>query len=296
MPGKPRESRGASDLPAVRALLGEPPRVVAGVTFLPPSALDPLLWGTSHEPDELIARACAQLHLDFVFLPGKESWAARAARRVTAAGIAAFWAVDGPFARAADDLGWGEALRLTVAEPSSLLGSLDDGVAAALAEVHRGTAAGAAAIVVAEDLSGASGPLVPPDFVNETLVSRLARIVGEASTAGLPAAIHSDGDVRAHLSAFARAGFSAVHMGGLGETAFVRMLRDARTRGLRTIGGIEGEALRAGSIAAIRAGTRASLFAVAGDLLVADDGSISSPEEFSAFASAVAAARGDTSD
>ena len=287
------ESVRPTELPAVRALRGRPDRPVTGVSFLPVTALDPLIWGTTHEADELVARVCEQLKLDFAFVPSWEDWAPRLTRRLGMLGVAAFWVVDGVFSRVVSDLGWSDALRLTAANPEELLGPLDDALESTLAELRMGHAANADAIVIAEDLAGADGPLIAPDFVNDALVPRMARAVRAAGDAGLVSIIHSDGDVRAYLAGFARAGFAGAHIGGLGESAFVRMLRDARSQGLRTLGGIEGEALRAGVPAAVRAGTQASLFAVAGDLLIADDGSITTPEEFAAFVSAVATARGE---
>jgi len=287
------ESTRPSELPAAQALYSRSSQPVVGVSFLPLGALDPLVWGTSHETDELVSRACEQLKLDFAFVPSWEEWAPRLSRRLGMLGVAAFWVVDGPFSRVVADVGWSDALRLTAVKPLELLEPLDEAVEATLRELRRGRSSKAGAIVVAEDLAGADGPLISPDFVNDALVPRLERIAGEAADLGLPSVIHSDGDVRAYLGAFARAGFAGVHVGGLGESAFVRILRDARVHGLRTVGGIEGEALRAGIPASVRAGTQASLFAVAGDLLIADDGSITTPEEFAAFAAAVAAARGD---
>jgi len=131
-----------------------------------------------------------------------------------------------------------------------------------------------------------------PDFVHEELMPRIAPIASEFRRLDLPAIFHSDGDIRVFFPGIARAGFSATHVGGLGEDGFVRLLRDARQHGLRVLGGIEGDALRQSIPAAIRAGVQAALFAAPGDVLVADDGSIASAEDLAAFVSAVEAARG----
>ena len=69
------------------------------------------------------------------------------------------------------------------------------------------------------------------------------------------------------------------------------MFTAARHAGLQVLGGIEGEALRAGKPAAIAAGTRAAILAQAGGLLLADDGGITTAEELAALVEAFAAAR-----
>lgn len=279
---------------AVRALRGATQDVAFGVSFLPTRAIDPMRWGVSHEPEVLLATVCAQLHLDFVFVSASEPWSQRAVGLLRESRTASFWVVDGPLGSVASSLGWGETLRRTVTGIDRLAPLMDQALEVALSQVGVGIAVGASAVVVAEDLAGSSGPLVSPDFANEELVPRLARAARAAEAHGLPAVLHCDGDSRAFLAGAARAGFSAVHVGGVGGEAFVRIMREARARGMRIVGGIEGDALRAGAPAAVRAGTQASLFALVGDLLVADDGSISTPEEFSAFVSALEAARGES--
>ena len=288
------DSRSPQTFLAVRALRGESDEVALGVSFLPLSAIDPMRWGVEHEPEALLAAVCAQLRLDFVFVSGSEPWSGHAVDRLEGTGTAAFWSVDGPLGRVASSIGWGETLRLTASHPERLAPMLDRALANALSEIGEGVAATAAGIVIAEDLAGSSGPLISPDFANDELVPRLARMVRLTEDHGLPAIMHCDGDVRVFLSGVSRAGFSAIHAGGFGEEAFVRIVRDARTFGLRIIGGIEGSALREGVPAAVRAGTQAALFALAGDLLISDDGSISAPGELSAFMAALSAARGES--
>lgn len=275
----------------MRALVGDTAELVIGLTFAPLAALAAMRWGHRDEPGDLLPAAVTALELDFAFVPAAEPWAERAVEGVIEAGAAPLWVVDGAFANAVSVHGWTEALRLTVADPYALGPALDEGAARAVSETLRGLAAGAAGVVVAQDLAGAHGPLMAPDFVHEELLPRAAAVVVETSRVELPAVFHSDGDIRVFLSGIARTGFSAVHVGGVGEDGFVRLLRDARQHGLRIIGGIEGEALRQSLPAAIRAGTQAALFAAPGDLLVADDGSISNAQDLAAFVSAVEAAR-----
>jgi hypothetical protein len=277
---------------AVRALKGEQAGLVVGMTFVPIGALESMRWGKRDDPGSLLPAAVAAAGLDFAFVSAKDPWAERTLEGILESGAAPLWVVDGALANAFAVHGWTEALRLTAADSAALTPALDEGAALAVSEALRGLAAGAAGVVVAEDLAGAQGPLVAPDFANEELLPRAASIVVEASRVQLPSIFHSDGDIRVFLPGIARAGFSAVHGGGMGDDAFVRMLRDARAHNLRVIGGIEGVALRKSVPSAIRAGVQAALFAAPGDLLVADDGSIATSEELSAFLSAVGAARG----
>ncbi len=287
------EQHSPCELCAVRALNGERAGLVVGMTFVPLAALEAMRWGGQGEPGSLLPAAVAALGLDFAFVPAAEPWAERSLEGLLEAGAAPLWVVDGPFSNAVTVHGWTEALRLTIADPDTLGAALDEGAARSLAETLRGLAAGAAGIVVAQDLAGAHGPLMAPDFVHEELMPRVAPIASEFRRLDLPAIFHSDGDIRVFFPGIARAGFSAIHVGGLGEDGFVRLLRDARQHGLRVLGGIEGEALRHSIPAAIRAGIQAALFAAPGDVLVADDGSITSAEDLAAFVSAIEAARGE---
>jgi hypothetical protein len=279
----------------VQALKGEDAGLVTGLTFAPTAALEAMRWGHREEPGSLLPAAVQALGLDFAFVPAEEPWAERSVEGILAVGAAPLWVVDGPFANAVAVHGWTEALRLTVADPEALGAALDEGAGRAISETLRGLSAGAAGTVVADDLASERGPLMAPDFVHEELLPRMGAIVAETSRVELPTIFHSDGDIRALLSGIARTGFSAVHLGGLGEDGFVRLLRDARQHGLRVVGGIEGAALRESLPAAIRAGTQAALFAAPGDLLVADDGSITTAQDLSAFVSAIEAAKGGSS-
>ena len=235
------------ELCAVRTLMGEQAGLVIGMTFVPAAALETMRWGRRGDPGSLLPAAVGALGLDFAFVPANQPSAEQSLEGILEAGAAPFWVVDGAFSHAVTVHGWTEALRMTIAAPEELDIALDEGAADAIGESLRGLAAGAAGVVYAEDLAGAHGPLVAPDFVNEELLPRASKVVSEASRVELPTIFHSDGDVRVFLPGVARAGFSAVHVGGLGEDAFVRVLRDARAHNLRVVGGIDGEALRAGT-------------------------------------------------
>ncbi|MHB1341484.1 MAG: hypothetical protein ACYCX5_06935, partial [Coriobacteriia bacterium] len=160
------------------------------------------------------------------------------------------------------------------------------------AEIREAVGEGARAIVIAEDLAGSQGPLVAPDFAIDMLLPRLANTVAIAAEAGVPAILHSDGDIRILLGAIHRAGFAAVHAGGgLDLDGFERLFWAAREEGLVLIGGLQSIDLGRGLPRAEVLGSRVGLLARAGGLLVADDGGITSPAEVTALIRALSAAR-----
>ncbi len=146
--------------------------------------------------------------------------------------------------------------------------------------------------MVADDLAGADGMMLSPDWVIDELAPRLSQIATYAEDRGVVPVFHSDGDVRTVLKAIGRAGFLAIHTGGAGWPAFEQMRDAAKAAGLAVIGGLEGEDLRAGELAAIAAGSRAAVAGASGGLLVADDGGLTTVKEVSALASALGAAKG----
>jgi hypothetical protein len=107
-------------------------------------------------------------------------------------------------------------------------------------------------LVVADDLAGASGWLVSPDFALEALAPCYSQITREA---GIPAIFHSDGDVRALYPALSAAGFAGVHVAIPGYVAIGQSILAAQAAGLVPVGGIEGAALLRDG--ATRAGARA---------------------------------------
>lgn len=274
-----------------RALRGEslsPP--VAGLTFVAAAALASVAPGCGDEVACMLA-ACDALKLDFVFAPAGTGWAEVLAERSCRCGV--LWVVDGPLWPALLANGVGEGLRATVRAPASLRPVLERETARAAAQVRDGIALGVDGIVIADDLAGEGGPIVPTAFIEAEVMPRLASLAGLACAAGLPAVFHSDGDIRALLPDVLVAGFRAVHGGAtLDREGFERMYWAAHREGLTVVGGIRTSALERGVYAAVRAGTRVALLAQAGGLVVADDGGITTPGQMAAFGSALAAARG----
>lgn len=276
----------------VRDALAGHPGLVTGTTFLPLDAIEGLQWGSRHAPLRLAA-ACSNIRADIAFVSASEVWAAEAVDRIAECGTLTFWAVDGPLGRVAREDGWGPTLRLSASDPMALCRRMDAHMEAALEQVRRGVRLGVAAIVIAEDLYSTEGPLVSPDFSLEEVLPRCGRLAEEALHSAVPALLHSDGDTRPLLTGIRKAGFAAVHPGGLSELQFATLFEAARRAGLVVLGGIPGEALRAGALAAVAAGTRAAVLAQGGGIMVTDDGGISTPEELTALVEALAAARRD---
>jgi len=277
----------------VRAALSGEPVLAVGTTFVPLAAIEGLRWGSKHAPFKLAA-ACDNTRADFAFVSASEVWASEAVDRIGGCGTAAMWVVDGPLGRVARQDGWAPTLRLSASDPMALARAMDVHMFDALEQVRRGVRLDAVAIVIAEDLAGAEGPLVSPDFALEEVLPRCAKLAEEAALAPVPSVFHSDGDIRALLVAIRKAGFVAVHPGGLNEQQFEALLASAHQAGLQVLGGIPGDALRAGIPAAVAAGTNAAILAQAGGLLLADDGGITTSQELAALVEAFAAARRGT--
>lgn len=271
------------------ALLGESVGFVSGITWLPAETLQELAVDTEVAgAADALATLVSALSLDFAFVPAGEPWAAEALRSLRGEGAASLWSVAGVLGRVGERVGWVDMLRMTVAEPGGLAVYIGEVLHDALDEVRRGVAEGADAVVIADDLAGAMGPLVAPDFALDALVPCYRMLAREAIAHDVPVVFHSDGDIRTILPALKRAGFSAVHLAGLASSAFLTSHAVARSAGLTVLGGVEVASLGTG---ARRLGAHAGLLALANGMLVCDDGGITSTEEVAAYASALDAAR-----
>jgi hypothetical protein len=268
------------------------PGLVRGITYVPEEQL--ALAMRVAETDALVA-ACTIMDLDFAFVTGGGEMASDRARVLAEEGVAPFWSVVGPLGVVAEQQGWRSVLKDTIEDPRGLGSALDEAANAVCASVDEAGDAGAFAFVVADDLAGAGGMMISPDWVIDELAPRLSQIATYAGDRGMVPVFHSDGDVRTVLRALARAGFAAIHGGGLGWSAFEQMSEAARSLGLAVIGGLEGEDLRAGDVAAIAAGARVAVASESGGMLVADDGGLTTAKEVSALVAALGAARGRAS-
>lgn len=278
-----------SRLAVADALAGRTAGFVCGLTWLSSDIVSVLVDEEgSIPPAEALASIAAAADTDFVFVSAGESRAAEAAGILAAADIATMWSVTGVFGRLALKMSWAEALRMTAAEPGELAGALAESLHDALVDVRAGIAAGVDVILVADDLAGATGPLVAPDYSLEALMPCYRRIAHTAIAEGVPAVFHSDGDVRVLMPSLARAGFSAMHLAGITEEAWLASYSAARGEGMAVLGGIEAMSVAHG---VRRAGERAARFALADGLLVCDDGGITSAEEVVALTAAIDVAR-----
>ena len=276
-----------------RALSGAvltPP--ACGVTFVPPEALPGSAPGA--DVASALARAYSDARLDFAFVPSWEQWAPELAERLRVAGIAVLWAVPGVFTPALSSTGHSAGLRAIGRDPDALTPALAAAETVMLRALAEGIAHHADAIVVADDLAGASGPLASPEYLVDNVLPRLARAAAAARSEHLPAVLHSDGDVSAMLRAVTRAGFAGVHLAGVGEDALGRLFGRARSAGIVVLGGLGVQALSHGLAGGVRAGARIAMLARSGPLLVADDGGITTPKEYAALLAGLSSARGMT--
>lgn len=275
---------------ALEGAAEDPP--VTGLSFVPGGALSGR-DGQGISPGNnaaLLAAAAGDLDVDFAFVPGDQPWAEDAVALLHESRRGVFWAVDGPLWPVLVALGPAEALKATAWDPDHLDDVLDAQLERASAQVLKGAALGADFIVIADDLAGSSGPLLPPDYFNDRLVPRYALLVATAASTGLRCVFHSDGDTRVFLAGLARAGFIGLHGGGgIGQEGFERLLGEGREHGLALLGGIDTMMLHEGETAAVRVGERAAALASAGGLLVTDDGGITSAEEIASLAAAFGA-------
>jgi hypothetical protein len=263
-----------------------------GATFVPLEALPSSEVGRAQA--SALACAHADARLDFAVVPSWEPWAAELAAALKASGTAAVWAVPGVLTTALTSVGYPAGLRAIGRAPGTLTHALEAAEASMLAAVADGIARGADAIMVADDLATTSGPVASPEYLAANVAPRLAKASAAARAAGVPALLHSDGDVTSLVRAIARSGFCAIHVAGVGPQAFERLLDAAHRERLAVVGGFDAQTLGQGIAAAVRAGARLATLARSRPLLVADDGGITTPKEYTALLAGVSAARGRT--
>jgi hypothetical protein len=273
-----------------QALAGEvvePP--VVGLTFIDPEVLKSVYRGAGSVGSTMASMAVDN-DLDFVFIPASAVWALETVAALSTSDTCLFWVVDGPLNTVVKKRGFQDMIKASLRDPDDLAQDLEQAAADIRPMVREGLQVGAAAIVVADDLASPAGPFTAPDFMISEVIPRLAATVADAM-GEVPVIVHSDGDIGAFLRPIAQAGFDGVHMGGMGQDVFSRLLTNARRSSISVIGGLEGADLRRGLPQAVRAGVHASLRAQTGGLLIADDGGMSTTTELSAFVTAVQSVR-----
>jgi hypothetical protein len=232
------------------------------------------------EPAEALCALAERLKVTAAFVPAGSVWARRAAELLADAGIEAVWAVDGPFGRVATARGWAAAVAQSASAPAELAYALAEALHDTLDDARRAMRADAHSLVVADDLAGAAGWLVSPDYSIEVLVPLYQRVVAEVAPAGVSCVFHSDGDIRALLGPLARAGFRAVHPGGADAANLEAVCASAAEVGMRVLGGF-----RAGDTPAHESATVETLARLSSDgtLIVSDDGGFAERSALDAF-------------
>ncbi|MGV8083138.1 MAG: hypothetical protein AB2L09_05860 [Coriobacteriia bacterium] len=259
---------------AISAFWGASDGLVTGISWVPTEAL-PVLGAERNpasppDPAYSLASLVQSFGLDFAFVPAEAEWAAEAVPLLHTRDAAAVWAVSGVFGRAAARLGWMEAIRLSSAEPGSLASVLAEELHAALNDVRRGIDLSVDAVIIADELAGASGFLISPDFALDALIPCYHGLATRIHAAQLAALFHSDGDLRALYPALVHAGYSAVHLAGLTREGIEVALAAVRQHGLSALGGIEVASLATEGVE--RCARRVARLARAEGLIACDDG------------------------
>ena len=270
------------------ALRGDEPSIVTGLTWAPVEALAEFLGCDAHDPARLLLDFALLAQLDFVVVPAEESWAAKCVALLHEADVSVLWAVSGPLGRVAGRDGWVSTLRLSAAEPERLSELLAHAIEGVFADVDAGVAAHVDAFLLADDIAGAGGPLLQPEYALRALVPLYARVISRVAETGIPAVFHSDGDIRFLMPALAQAGFAGVHVAGVPGAAVAELHATAREQHFVVLGGIAAAGLAQGAEQrAELVGAEAARLALLGGTVVCDDGGFASASELASFLSAL---------
>ncbi len=276
---------GDSKSEVLKAFRGEPSEA-EGVTFLTQAVLEGLAGRQVPDGDVSLLVAAATLDLDFAFV---SSWTPDAISQLhilAEDGRVPMWVVEGPFGIVAETEGWTKTLTEVAQDPRRLDATLHAAAEQTAAEVRRGLQAGADIVVIAEDLAGGAGPFMAPEDFRTLILPHMDVLVSEVRREGSHVLLHSDGDVGPLLRDIAGAGFTGVHIGGLGFERFEELFTEARGAGLAVVGGLEGVDLRSPRKHMEAAVRRCAALRAEGGLLIADDGGLSTAEEGRALGAA----------
>lgn len=154
----------------------------------------------------------------------------------------------GPFEYVRHIVGEGvdRILRLFYREPHMLMYFFDR-VGRLLAEVARALLdAGVDGVWVWDDLAYKNGPFISPRLYRKFVMPQHSRIVAPFRRRGLPAVLHTDGDVRPLIPLFIEAGFTALHPLEAKAGLDVRELKELYGDKLAFIGNVDVRALSSG--------------------------------------------------
>jgi len=154
----------------------------------------------------------------------------------------------GPFEYVRHIVGEGvdRILRLFYREPR-MLRYIFDKVGRLLAEVARAMLdAGVDGVWVWDDLAYKNGPFISPRLYREFVMPQHSRIVSPFRRRGLPAVLHTDGNVKPLIPHFLEAGFTALHPLEAKAGMDVRELKELYGDRLAFIGNMDVRALSSG--------------------------------------------------
>lgn len=247
-----------------------------GVSWIPHGVLA-ALGGQDADaaPHRVLAQAIEGLGVDLAFVPSELPYALETAALLVERSIAVGWAVPGPLSVAAARVGWGTLLRDGALSAHELNARLVEALPATLEAVRRAPCAGAACVVLADDLIADKEWLITPSVAHALLMPLYAQVVASAGLLGLPVLFHSDGAVQDLYGQLRRAGVAGVHMTLSGER-FWSAAKRARACGLAVVGGIPVASLQDAGTAGLAARLERRCAEVPG-VLLCDDGGVASP-------------------
>lgn len=194
--------------------------------------------------------------------------------------VAAFVAVMGPVGIVGATVGWSEMVKLSAQSPAALEDALEAAAGATVDRLRFAHAAGADAMIIADDLASGSGWLLDPTFV-EDVVMPIEHSCGRVID-GAPLLFHSDGDIATLYPALAGGCFAGVHIAAGDVVATRDAIGAAAAAGLVPLGGIPAMSLESESASAIA--MRISTFRPLGLRVVCDDGGMTDLSQASALA------------
>ncbi len=191
----------------------------------------------SVSPCDVLPALATWLGADLAFVP-QEEWAAETVGALRRGDVAAAWTVAGPIGRWARSSGWPDVLMRCARDPVGASDQLSSWLPEILSDVQRGLAAGADAIVVADDVAGDGGRMFSADVVRSLSRFVLTPIAQLSTRHGVPTVFHSDGDLSPFLTYLGDAGVRGVHVALPGGCLIGDVVEAADKAGLVVLGGI----------------------------------------------------------
>lgn len=234
------------------------------------------------EGAELIKKSLAPSCL---FIDSEQFAQTNAKHRFEKRGIAAFVSVAAPLSVLAHERGWAVAVEAAKSDPAVLGGQRAERVAQAVANACD---QGADAIVICDELF-MPGAQIDPFFALEHLMPCYQELVQVATTAGIPAVFHTQGDARGLYPALAGVGFAGVHVAHPQPDRVRELFSAARESKLVPVGGIVGEGIMERPLD--EAVALAVELAQGGPAIICDDGTLEGEDQMARAAQVLTEAR-----